>query len=66
MKQVEGKYISDLREVKVSDHQEECRADYKDVVVVLVDIGKSTGSSFGDYFRMKRLAIAYIDYLSQE
>ena len=61
MKQVEEKYISDLREVKVGDHQEECRADHKDVVVILVDIGESTGSSLGDCFGMKRLAIANSD-----
>lgn len=36
------------REVKVSDHQEEGRARDKDIVVVFMDVGESTGSSLGD------------------
>jgi hypothetical protein len=37
-----------LREVEVSNRQEECRAYYEDVVIVLVDVGESTGPSLSD------------------
>jgi hypothetical protein len=39
---------SNLREVEVSDHQEERRACYEDVVVVLVNGGESAGTSLSD------------------
>ena len=37
-----------LGEVEVCNRQEERRACYEDVVIVFVNIGKSTGSSLGD------------------
>lgn len=42
--------ISNIREEEVSDDQEERRACHEDIVVVLADVGKCTGSRLGDWF----------------
>lgn len=38
----------DIREEEVSNDQEKCRTSHKDIVVILMNIGKSTGPSLGD------------------
>lgn len=37
-----------IREEEVCDHQEKCRTNHKNIVIVLMDIGKGTRSRFGD------------------
>lgn len=46
-----------LREIEVSDDEEEEGAGYEDIVVVLLDVGKSTRSSLGDYRDLSAVVI---------
>jgi hypothetical protein len=41
-------FVQNIREEEVCDHQEKCRTNHKNVVIVLMDIGKGTRARFGD------------------
>lgn len=50
-----------FREIEVSNRQEECGACYEDVIIVLVDVGKSTGASLGDLKGVRNASMRTIE-----